>query len=400
MSWSPSWSPRWPARQADPAGRAAPGPAGEHGRPRLLWVDLKPPTPRHDTASLRTVQLLAALARLGWAVDFAAMFPAPQPADPGDLEACGARPLPCADEAAILDHVARHGSAYRAAVLSFTRVAQRLLEPLRAAAPGCFIVFDTVDLGHVREFRQAKTTGNAVILRRALQTKALELRLAAAADLTLVVTPVEQETLAAAAPAARVAVLAMAAEPGPPPPPFAARSDDLLFLGQYQWAPNADAARFLIGEILPLVRARHPAAGALLVGADPDPGLAALASAHARFTGHVPDLAPVLGGARAMLAPLRFGAGLKGKLLTGLAHGLPIVASAVAAEGTGLVPEADYLPAESAAAFAAASLRLIGDADLWARLSAAGRRAAERFSLPALDRQIAALLPSTALLGD
>jgi glycosyltransferase involved in cell wall biosynthesis len=391
MSWSPSWSPRWPARQADPAGGAAP--------PRLLWVDLKPPTPRHDAASLRAVQLLAALGRAGWAVDFAAMFPAPQPADPADLAACGARPLPCADEASILAHVARHGAGYRAAVLCFNRVARRLLEPIRAAAPGCFIVFDTGDLSHVREFRQAKATGNAVILRRALQTKADELRLAAAADLTLVVTPVEQETLARSAPAARVAVLAMAAELGPAPPGPESRDDDLLFLGNYQAAPNADAARFLVGEILPLVRRRRPAARALLVGADPDAGLLAMASDHARFAGHAPDLAPVLGGARAMLAPLRFGAGIKGKMLSGLGHGLPIVASGVAAEGIGLVPEADYLPAESAAEFAAASLRLIEDPALWRRLSAAGRRAAERYSLPALDRRLAALLPSTAALG-
>ena len=83
------------------------------GRPRLLWVDLKPPTPRHDTASLRVVQLLAALGRQGWAVDFAAMFPAPQAADPADLAACGARALPCADEASILAHVAREGRHYR-----------------------------------------------------------------------------------------------------------------------------------------------------------------------------------------------------------------------------------------------------------------------------------------------
>jgi hypothetical protein len=367
-------------------------------RPRLLWIDLKPPTPRHDTASLRVVQLLGALHRQGWAVDFAAMFAPPQPADPADLAACGARALPCADEAAILAHIAREGRAYRAAVLCFTRVARRLLEPLRASAPGCFVVFDTGDLSHVREFRQAKATGNAVILRRALQTKAEELRLVAAADLTLAITAVEQETLIRAVPCARVAVLAMAAPPAPPAPGPEARSEDLLYLGHYQAAHNADAARVLIGEILPLVRSRRPAARALLVGADPDPGLLAMASPAACFTGHVPDLASVLGGARAMVTPLRFGAGLKGKLLDGLVHGLPIVASAVAAEGTGLVPEADYLPAESAAEFAAASLRLIEDPELWRRLSAAGRRAAERYGLPALERQLAALLPSVGPL--
>ena len=360
---------------------------------RLLWVDVKLPTPDRDAASLRTVQILGSLADLGYGVDFAALAASPSPVDPGVLARHGARLVADVGEPAVLAHLAANAAAYDVIMLSWTRVARRLFEPARQAAPKAFLVFDTVDLNFVREYRHARLTGNAVLLRRAVQMKWDEVRLSAAADRTLVVTPADRDTLQAASPQARIAVVGLAVEPVATVPGAAARNADLLYLGHFQAALNADAGRFLISEILPRVRRLRPAARAVLTGSDPDPGLLALASPAACFTGHVATLDDVFATAGVFVAPLRFGSGIKGKLLTALAHGLPIVATPLAAEGMELRDGIDYLAAEDADSFAVAIDRVLGDAALWQALSDAGRRAATRFSRPVLEAQLRAALP-------
>ncbi len=90
---------------------------------------------------------------------------------------------------------------------------------------------------------------------------------------------------------------------------------------------------------------------------------------------------------RLSVAPLRYGAGFKGKIGTSLAHGLPAVATPIAMEGTGLAPGEGVLVGEDAAAFAEAVIRLHGEAADWATLSATGLAACEALFSPdaALD---------------
>ena len=100
--------------------------------------------------------------------------------------------------------------------------------------------------------------------------------------------------------------------------------------------------------------------------------------------GHVPDLRPWLDGCVAAVAPLRYGAGVKGKVNEAMAHGLPVVGTPAAVEGMHLVDGHDVLVGADAEAFAAAIARLHGDADLWTRLARHGRdNVARHFSLDA-----------------
>jgi hypothetical protein len=110
---------------------------------RLLWVDVKLPTPDRDAASLRVVQILDALSGLGYAVDFAALFAGPAPADPDLLARHGARLVADADENAGGAYVAAPAADYDVVMLSWTagrRAAARYSRPaleaqLRAALP-------------------------------------------------------------------------------------------------------------------------------------------------------------------------------------------------------------------------------------------------------------------------
>lgn len=91
-----------------------------------------------------------------------------------------------------------------------------------------------------------------------------------------------------------------------------------------------------------------------------------------RILGNVPSLAPHLEAARIIVAPIRYGAGLKGKIIEGLANGVPVVTTSIGTEGIGLVEGVNSLIADDAQTFANALVRLDSDHDLWESISQGG----------------------------
>jgi glycosyltransferase involved in cell wall biosynthesis len=160
----------------------------------------------------------------------------------------------------------------------------------------------------------------------------------------------------------------------------------VAFVGHYAHYPNEDAALFFCGEVLPELRRRAPQAKALLIGSGLTPAVEALRSDSVELTGQVPAVAPLLSRARAFIAPMRLGYGIKGKLLEAFACGTPSVATPQACEAMpGLVDGEHVLLAEGPAALAEACARLLTDDALSARLAKAARAyVEERFGW---DRQ-------------
>jgi glycosyltransferase involved in cell wall biosynthesis len=140
----------------------------------------------------------------------------------------------------------------------------------------------------------------------------------------------------------------------------------IAFTGGMHYAPNADAALLLVEKVLPLVRESVPDAELLIVGKDPSPQLRRAGERHgAVVTGFVDDVRPYVERATVIAAPIRFGAGIQNKLLEALAMQVPVVASALAADG--LRPESGERPpietAESASEIAAALVRRLESPD-------------------------------------
>jgi polysaccharide biosynthesis protein PslH len=154
-------------------------------------------------------------------------------------------------------------------------------------------------------------------------------------------------------------------------------SDTLLFTGNYEYAPNIDAALRLATEILPQVRARVPDIKLWLVGNAPPPELQALASDTVKVTGRVPDIKPYLARATAFVCPLRLGAGIKNKVLEALAMGCPVVATPLSVDGIHITDGHDALIADEGA-FVEAIVRLLHDANLRTQLSTNGRQLIEQ----------------------
>ena len=132
----------------------------------------------------------------------------------------------------------------------------------------------------------------------------------------------------------------------------------ILFVGDFRHAPNADAVLFFYRHVLPLVRRSLRDVAVTIVGDAPPREVRALSSADITVTGWVPDVEPYLTTHCISIAPLRFGAGLKGKIVEAMATGLPVVTTPVGAEGMELVHGSTALIAESPEAFARAVIQL------------------------------------------
>ncbi|MDQ2999213.1 MAG: glycosyltransferase family 4 protein, partial [Chloroflexota bacterium] len=115
-----------------------------------------------------------------------------------------------------------------------------------------------------------------------------------------------------------------------------------------------------------------------LAGRAPPPAIQALAAADLRVPGTVDDLRPLYARASLVTAPIFWGSGVRIKILEALACGLPLVTTALAAEGIDLHQSESALFAEQPREFAAAIVRLLNDAALRVRLGAAGRALVER----------------------
>ena len=122
-----------------------------------------------------------------------------------------------------------------------------------------------------------------------------------------------------------------------------------------------------------LVRERLPGVKTTVIGSSVPATVKALAADDFVIAGYVPDVTPHFNGCRISISPLRYGAGVKGKINLAMSYGLPVVATTTSIEGMHLEHEADVIVADTPDAFADAIVRLYGDQALWERLAAAGR---------------------------
>ncbi|WP_184728963.1 glycosyltransferase [Saccharopolyspora phatthalungensis] len=366
----PEASPRnlWLARQR--------GTRGHHG-PIVLVKDYQVPRPDFDSGSVRIRRVLEQFVQLGCRVVFFPGNHARLEPYTTELQQRGVTVLPEPELQQAFLHEA--GSEISLALLSRPQVAWSLVEELRTCAPQAVIAYDTVDVHFLRLERQAELAaeqGEAAraeaLRRKAFASRQMELGLTRSCDVTLVVSETEQALLRELVPDADVRVLSNVHEVDWSPAKPDGRQD-ALFVGSFDHPPNVDAARWAAREIMPLVREKCPDAVLHIVGSNPTDEVRALAGPGVQVHGWVADLGPRYAMSRVTLAPLRFGAGVKGKVGESLSLGVPVVGTAVAIEGMHLTDGQEVLVADDAAGLAEATVRLLTDDDDWRRLSEAGK---------------------------
>ena len=368
-----------------------------HGR--ALVIEISCPTPDQDSGSLSTFNLMRLLGDLGFRVSFLPTASSDRlPRYTDALESMGVdwfgAPRFTSPDLAL----AGLADDYDLVVLCRHLAAERGLAIVRRRCPSARVIFRPVDLHFLREGRQAAIENSPSIAAAAAVSKSKELALVDMADATIVVSSYEADVLGRERPGAVVRTVPMTRDiPGRRRGPSGRR--DILFLGSFAHLPNVDAVVWFAGEVFPLVRERLGDVSLHIVGKDPPPDVVALGASAGMsgrhpivIHGYRPKIDELLDGCRLSVAPLRWGAGIKGKVATSLAAGLPCVATSVAVEGAGLVAGQEILVADAPSEIAAAVVRIYLDDALWLRSSEAGIAAASRqFSFAANRKRMAEL---------
>ncbi len=253
------------------------------------------------------------------------------------------------------------------------------------------LIYDTIDLHFVRLKRMAELENTATDWQTVRER---ELDCARAADLTITVTENERRTLLEDG-IENVGVIPTIHDPIPGPASSFQSTAGLLFIGGYNHTPNVDAAQWLVGSIMPHVWKAVPNIQVTLLGSNPPPAVLALQSSLVAVPGFIADVDSFFRSHRIFVAPLRYGAGLKGKIGQALSYGLPVVTTSIGAEGFGLVDGRDYLHADTEADFAAAIISLYSDEPRWALLSANAPRALAPYSTEFVERPLLELIRSS-----
>jgi glycosyltransferase involved in cell wall biosynthesis len=248
------------------------------------------------------------------------------------------------------------------------------------------LILDTVDLHFVREQRAAELDGSPALRRQAEASRRSELGLISQCDASFVVSPQEQELLQQLVPHAWVELLSNIHDVHGRQHGFEGR-EDLVFIGGYGHPPNADAIHWIADQFMPLLHAAIPNMHVHILGDIPNAVRASLQRPGLEFHGRVQELGPWLDRCLASLAPLRFGAGVKGKINMAMSYGLPVIGTPIAIEGMRLQEGTDVLIATDAAQTLAAVSRLLSDKALWTQLSDAGLENVRRYFSPNAARE-------------
>lgn len=344
---------------------------------RVLWVEACLLTPDQDSGSLRTLRLLRILVRMGCKVTFIADNLDGAEPYRTQLSNEGVEVIHSPYCTSVESFLRRHGSEFDVVTLCRHYIAIHLIDIVREVNSRAQIWFDTIDLHYLRLRRQfeldgKKSTGNQAELAHREEMAVIE-----RADLTIVVSEVEVEELSREAPSSRVIVVSNVHEISDTEISRAGRNG-VMFVGGFQHPPNVDAVEFYAEHIWPLFRERCPDVPTYIIGSKMPDRLRELGERHGLvMLGFVEDLSPYYEKCALSIAPLRYGAGVKGKVNQALSFGLPVVGTPIALEGMGLIDGEHVLMASKPEAFASAMVEAHSGEALWHKLSRNGRASLE-----------------------
>ena len=211
---------------------------------------------------------------------------------------------------------------YQFAYLLFYSLALQYLAAIRKMSPQTRILIDSVDIHFIREQREAELNNDPALLERSRITREHELFIYSMADAIVTVTEQDWDHVKQYLPGmAHFVIPNIHATNGK-----ALTADGrcgLLFIGNFSHPPNSDAVKYFLKDIFPSVKKKLPNITLTIVGNNPPKDILALKQDGIQITGYVESTEPCLKKARVSVAPLRYGAGMKGKIGEAMAHGYP-----------------------------------------------------------------------------
>jgi GT2 family glycosyltransferase len=360
----------------------------------ILVVDEDTPRPDHDSGSIDTLEYIRALVQFGYHVVFLPKNCVYLGSYTQAMQRIGVECL-YAPYINSPDHAIQAIGDRIDAVLVFRfHVAQLLLPIIRKYAPAAKIVLETVDLHYLRESRMAHLGESEDDLANAEKMKTDELTVIDSVDATILLSEFEMKEVRKELPFSNLHCIPIPRES--PVVRLPIRPDNrntLLFVGGFKHLPNVDGIIWFVSDVWPHLVRRNFRGKLVIVGSDMPDSVKKLASENIEVKGFVENLDPLYAECRVTIAPLRVGAGVKGKIISSLGYGVPCVSTEIGVEGAGLKHDSHVLVADDPVNFAEEIIRVYEDDSLWQRLSDNGRDIFQRkFSTESVFPKIRKLL--------
>lgn len=337
---------------------------------RVLFLDYTTPRPDQDAGSYAALQEIKLVQSLGYKVSFLPMNMAHLGRYTQDLQKLGVEMIYAPFFMTPGEYLEKHAADFDAFYITRYYVARQTLTQLRTLAPEAKVIFNNADLHFLREIRAARSEDNPAMLEKARQTRNDELEIINQVDVVLSYNETEHSVIQAYTDGqATVRKCPWVVEPTDTVPAFEAR-EGLSFLGGFLHHPNKEGVLWFVREVMPLLSSQGRNGVLSIYGSKMDDEIKALKSDTVDPVGFVEQIADAYDRHRIFVAPLRSGAGIKGKVLSALAHGIPCVLTPTAAEGIGLRSGHDCFVAETPKQWVTAIEQLNSDKALWEKISA------------------------------
>ena len=359
----------------------------------LLWIDTLTPTPDQDSGSVDAFNFLKIAAEEGWGVTFIGLHdPRHQGVYTKSLQKLGIEVLYKPFFSSLKDYLKEYGTEFDAVIGCRITVVKDIFNQVRRYAPRAKFIFNTVDLHFLRAERELALGKGKAKQAEVNELRRQELDAISRSDNTILISAVEQKLISELLPDAKTTLLPIIREIPGSAAGYSKRKD-IAFIGGFRHTPNVDAVLYFVEEIWPIVRAKMPGVNFIVAGSHMPDTIFNLESEGVVIRGFVPDLADLFNQVRISVAPLRFGAGQKGKVVTSLGYGVPVIVSRIASEGMTLEQGEGVVVAESAEEMAESILMAYQDEPKWSELSEKGIAAANRlFSIESVKPRFVELL--------
>lgn len=356
-------------------------PSGNQQRKAILVIDRSIPLFDRDAGSRSCYQYLLLFADLGLRVIFLPhdqiiRQPYANALQAAGIEILAGKGIRCGGWKRWLKS---HASSIDLIFLHRPNIARHYLDFARKTTKAR-IFYCGVDLRYWREKRRYAVEGDRFHRSEAVYWESIETRLCSQADASYFFSEPETEEIQKRCPSANVRTIPIFLETGDPDngqrPPFDQRAG-LLFVGNFAHSPNSDAVLWFAREIFPRILDAIPDIKLHVVGANSSDSISRLASENLIIHGAVSDneLQSFYNEARIVVAPLRYGAGVKGKVIEAMRRAVPVVTTTVGAEG---IPSEALTVADTATTFANAVVDLYRNTSLWEHRRRDSEHAARR----------------------
>ncbi len=368
---------------------------GPYKKHTLLWIDALTLTPDQDAGSVYAFNFLKSAHDQGWGITFIPFFNQRHMGEYTEsLQRLGIQCWYQPYLKSLTDYLQVYGEYLDVVVLSRVTVASKTIEDIKTYAPQAKVIFNTVDLHFLRQAREY-TLNNKTSEENKRYLEALkkeELGIIEEADLTLLVTGEEEKVVKQYLPFAKTDVVPIMHHVPGPKNNFHARKD-ICFLGGFAHTPNIDAVEHFIADIWGLVKKGLPDCRFIIAGSNIPEQIQSLASDDILVEGFIPELHTLFERVKLSVVPLRYGAGMKGKIVSSLSFGVPVVATSIAVEGMDLVDGLNVSIADDVHDFSNRIIKLYYSEEDWQVLSRNSvDTAKEKFSPDKLSPKISNIL--------